>query len=61
MEIRLITMYNADTNAEEVIFTEDLDTPASDYCKTDFTVTFDQVISADLPTEFPLEYTLVKD
>lgn len=59
--IRLIIVSNNSGSKEDVIFTEDYDTPATDYCTVDQEVTFDDKIEADLPTTFPLEYTLHRD
>lgn len=46
---------------EEVCFTEEINTPAEDFCSSELKVVFDKVIEADLPIEFPMENTLVKE
>ena len=57
---RIIIMSNNDSK-EEIIISEDFKAPASDYLKRGFEVAFDGVRELDLPVEFPLEDTLVKE
>ena len=62
MKVRLILAASKDGNLgkEEVTFTDDFETEASDYCTDDLEITFDKVIEADLPDIFPLNSTLSK-
>jgi hypothetical protein len=54
---RLIIMRNT-CGQEEVIFTEDYDICAEDFCNPNFRVVFDNTINMDMPTEFPTERNL---
>ena len=56
--IRLIIMSTANGEEESVIFTEDFDTEADDYCARGQTVDLDEQVLVELPDGFPLDYTL---
>lgn len=59
---RLIMYVNKRGNPakEGVYFTEDYDSPASDFIPLDCEVHSDTVIDADLPSDFPLDTALEK-
>jgi len=57
--IRVIVTSTKDGSEENVIFTDDLETPAEDYCRPGFTVDIDEEID-ELPSGFPMNYTLVR-
>ena len=56
--MRLIIVSTENGEREDVIFTEDNETPAADYCDPGQTVSYDEEINCELPSIFPLEYTL---
>lgn len=57
--IRVITASTPSGEREEVIFTEDMDTPAEDFfIMGDMTIDIDQKVGG-LPHGFPFDYTLV--
>ena len=60
MDIRLIIVRGDKGNEdfEQVVFTEEFETKAQDFCPPNTSVAFDKVIDADLPTEFPTEFEL---
>lgn len=58
--IRLIIMSTESGENETVIFTEDENSPGSDFLKPGQSVDFDGMISADLPGAFPTDEWLVK-
>ena len=61
-EHRLIICSNDTGIQESVIFLDpEDDTPAEDYCRPSETVDFDGIIKADLPTSFPLNWTLNRE
>ena len=55
---RIITASNDNGNKEEVYFTEDFDTPATDFISPDLTINCDKVIDEEMPSGFPMNYTL---
>lgn len=64
MGVRLVMAVSKDNslNKEQIIFTNDLDPGmADDYFTSDMKVTFDQIIKADLPMEFPMDHVFTKD
>lgn len=48
-------------NQEEVIFTEDFDVDAKDFCNPGFQVDYDEVIQNTLPGIFPINYNLRRE
>lgn len=61
MDIRIIIAIKNGGEQETVFFTEDFETPVSDFVSPGYTVNFDEVRDLDLPDCFPLEYTLKRD
>lgn len=59
-KVRIIICSTEDGSKEDVIFTQEFDTPASDYCRPGLTIDCDEVKELDLPSAFPLEHTLTK-
>ena len=55
---RLIIVSDESGRREEVVFTTDDETPAEDWCAVGQTVSFDEVIDADLPGIFPEDVSL---
>ena len=56
--IRLIIQSSSDGEKEFVHFTDELDVPSEDFLMPDCTIDFDKVITANLPSGFPLGYDL---
>ena len=56
--IRLIIMSNESGSNETVLFTEDFETPAANYCSQDQIVNFDQGVEVELPSNFPMGFEL---
>lgn len=60
MRIRLIIVSTENGEREHVIFTDDRDAPATDWCESGQSVDFDSVIEAELPDAFPLDSALLR-
>lgn len=60
-QIRVIGTSTENGEQEEVYFTNDFDSPASDYARPGWTVDYDEIIEDNLPSGFPREYSLVVD
>ena len=58
---RIIVVSNESGTAEGVCFTQDTETPASDFCRDDETVDIDEERALDLPGAFPTDYMLYRD
>ena len=58
MKIRLIIQSIENGEKEYVHFTENFDSPQQDYILPSCTIDYDEIIEADLPTMFPLDYSL---
>jgi hypothetical protein len=59
MKVRVIGTINDDVNYEDVIFTQEFDTPVSDFQLKNTTVLYDEIVDINLPDMFPMESTLV--
>ena len=59
-EYRLIHLVSKSKqeDKEQVLFTDDFDSPATDWCTFDIKVVEDTIIDADLPTGFPINWIL---
>ncbi len=58
---RLVIVSDETGTLEDVTFMDvSNDSPAEDFCLPNQTVSFDGIITADLPFDFPLESTLRK-
>jgi len=51
-------MSNESGSNETVLFTEDFETPAANYCSQDQIVNFDQGVEVELPSNFPMGFEL---
>lgn len=58
-KIRVIGTSTPSRDQEEVNFTTDFDSPATDFARPGWVVDYDEIIDDNLPTGFPYEYTLV--
>lgn len=59
--IRVIIASKDNGDNEQVIFTEDFDSLASDWFVKGMTIDSDTVIINNLPSGFPIESNLIKD
>lgn len=57
-QIRVVVVSNENGTNEDVIFTEEFDVPATDFCARDQTVDIDKLIDNNLPSGFPTDFTL---
>lgn len=62
MKVRIIHTSESkeDILGEEVTFTDDFETDASDYCIPGWYIMSDTTTDIDLPSNFPLNHTLRK-
>lgn len=60
MKYRIITQTSANGNFEAVMFTEDYDTPLSDFKYSQSDEIKETFAECDLPSGFPLEYQLIR-
>lgn len=59
--VRCILFSNENGSKEGVIFTDDMDAPATDFIPPDCTLSGEtELHENDLPTAFPLNYTLMR-
>ena len=59
--VRVIVTSNGSGEREEVVFTQDFEAKAEDWCGFEMSVDIDQVFETDnWPTAFPMEHTLRK-
>jgi len=58
--MRIIVVSNQSGEKEDVLFTDDCETPAADYCDDDQTVDIDEQVSFEMPSCFPMEHVLRK-
>ncbi len=59
-QIRVIVMSSESGREEEVIFTEDFDSPVVDFVSSGLTVMADEIIDNNLPIIFPTDRILRK-
>lgn len=57
-KIRVIVVSDEKGIREDIVFTDDFDVSAEDYCCYDQTVQIDKLIDDNLPMGFPTEFTL---
>ena len=59
MKVRLIIQRSIEDGLSEYVhFTEDFDTDVKEFLYPDHVADFDQIINADLPADFPLNFDL---
>lgn len=61
MQVRLIQISNTSGSKEGVIFTDDFDADAADWCNRDTQVDNVEVLDIELPSGFPLNYILWRE
>jgi hypothetical protein len=57
-QTRVIQMDNESGSYETVVFTEDIEKDASDFCSPGQTVISDSKIDEEMPSGFPMDYVL---
>jgi len=58
-KMRIILLNNDQSTNETVVFTEDFNVSAADYCSRDQRIISDSIIEGfELPDSFPLDYEL---
>lgn len=59
-KIRCLVASSENGEKERVVFTEDFETPGTDFFSMDFTVDSDTQIDNVLPSGFPVDYALAR-
>jgi hypothetical protein len=61
MKYRIITQTSENGNFEAVLFTEDFDAPLDDFKFPQSDEIQETIAECDLPSNFPLEYQLIRE
>jgi len=57
-KVRVLVASNESGSKEQVLFTEDFETPAEDFFMSDVSISSDDIIECRWPRAFPMDYIL---